>query len=311
MRKSIFISLLAGVALPLSAYAQDSSTTAPTGSETTPPAASDTAPAAGTAGSSDAGTMSDTQDSGSSAGSMDSSGGSEGSSGMAPADSATAPADGASTDSAATSDSAEASDSTMADSGPFVTVPPSGAWRATDLDGKDVYDTQGEDIGEITDVLVSEDGKVIAVLVGVGGFLGIGEKDVAVSMSALEFGPGKTEGLQTEEEATAATTASSSAGGTGMAGGTGGTGMATGGAGTGTETAPAASAEPQEPVVGDDNLPDRIVLNVSREQLENAPAYGEPEDEGEGEDAMGTAAPPDPPSGDAAHPATGGTAPAN
>ncbi|MCE7030413.1 PRC-barrel domain-containing protein [Jiella avicenniae] len=334
MRKSIFISLLAGVALPLSAYAQDSGTTPPAGGETTPPAASDgtspqssdTAPAsdsgAGTAGGSDAGTMSDTPDSGASSDSTGSSGAADGSGGMAPADGAAAPADGAaapadnaSSDSAApadgaATDGAASSDSAMADSGPFVTVPPSGAWRATDLDGKDVYDTQGESIGEITDVLVSEDGKVIAVLVGVGGFLGIGEKDVAVSMSALEFGPGKTEGLKTEEEANAeASAASGTAGGTGMAGGTaGGTGMAGGTAGGGAAPAPAASAEPEEPVVGEDNLPDRIVLNVSREQLENAPAYGEPEGE---DDAADDAAPTDPAAGEASQPAAGGTAPAN
>ncbi|NDW06233.1 PRC-barrel domain-containing protein [Jiella pacifica] len=309
MRKSIFISLLAGVALPLSAYAQDSGTTPPAAGETTPPAASDTttpqstdtAPAsdsdAGTAGGSDAGTMSDTPDSSSSAGSMGSSGAADSS--TAPADGAAAPADSATTDSAASSDS------TMADSGPLVTVPPTGAWRVTDLDGKDVYDTQGESIGEITDVLVSEDGKVIAVLVGVGGFLGIGEKDVAVSMSALEFGPGKTEGLKTEEEVNAAASASSgTAGGTGMAGGTaGGTGMAGGTAGG---AAPAPAAAPEEPVVGDDNLPDRIVLNVSREQLEDAPAYGEPE--GEDDAADDAAAPTDPAAGDASQPAT---APAN
>lgn len=307
MRKSIIISLLAGVALPLSAYAQDSGTTPPAGGETMPPAASDgaapttTAPsddaATSTTGAAapaeDAGTMSDTQTA--PAGSMDSS------------------SDSAATmdDSAPAADGAPASDGAMtADSGPFVTVPPTGAWRATDLEGKDVYDTQGEDIGEITDVLLSEDGKVMAVLVGVGGFLGIGEKDVAVSMSALEFGPGKTEGLKTEEEVNAAASASSGAGGTGMAGGTaGGTGMA-GDTSGGMEAAPAATAEPQEPVVGEDNLPDRIVLNVSREQLESAPAYGEPEEEGE-DDAASTTAPTDPASGDASQPAAGAVAPAN
>ena len=265
MRKSIIISLLAGVALPLSAYAQDSGSTPPAGGETTPPAASDgttpgatdTAPAsdagasdsgasdagASDTGSSDAGAMSDKPDAGASSGSMGTSGSADSSS-TAPADTAapkddaaastdTAAPDASATSDSATTDSASSDGAMAADSGPFVTVPPSGAWRATDLDGKDVYDTQGESIGEITDVLVSEDGKVIAVLVGVGGFLGIGEKDVAVSMSALEFGPGKTEGLKTEEEANAAASAASgTAGGTGMAGGTaGGTGMAGGTAG--------------------------------------------------------------------------------
>ena len=66
-----------------------------------------------------------------------------------------------------------------------------------------------------------------------------------------------------------------------------------------------------EPVVGEDNLPDKIVLNVSREQLENAPAYGEPEDDGADDAADGSAAPTDPAAGEPSQPATGGTAPAN
>ncbi|MBO0661878.1 PRC-barrel domain-containing protein [Jiella sp. CQZ9-1] len=192
-----------------------------------------------------------------------------------------------------------------ASSGPFVTVPPSGAWRATDLEGKDVYDPKGDSIGEITDVLVSKDGKVMAVLVGVGGFLGIGEKDVAVSMTALEFGPGKTEGLKSEKEAAAETTASTTTGDAGMAtGSAGGTGMAAGGAAGGGTATPAASAEPQKPVVGEDNLPDRIVLNVSRDQLENAPAYNKPKEEKSSSSDASTA----PAAGSASTPATGGAA---
>lgn len=42
-----------------------------------------------------------------------------------------------------------------------------------------------DDIGEINDIVVTKDGKVAAVIVGVGGFLGMGEKDVAVDMSQI------------------------------------------------------------------------------------------------------------------------------
>lgn len=300
MRKSTIIALFATVALPFGAYAQDNANQ-PAG-DTPPPAADSAAPtdSGTTPPASDSGSMgadSGSTDTGAAAGDADK-----------PADSEMAkPAAG---------DAAKSSDmAATEDSGPFVTVPPNGAWRATDLEGKDVYDTQGESIGEITDVLVSEDGKVMAVLVGVGGFLGIGEKDVAVSMSALEFGPGKTEGLKTEEEANAASSAASGAGGTGMAGGTaggatapaggtaGGTGMAGDTAGGGAAPAP---AEAEDPVVGEDNLPDRIVLNVSRDQLEKAPAYGEPEDEGS-DDAASS----EPASGDASQPATEGSGSSN
>lgn len=155
--------------------------------------------------------------------------------------------------------------------GPFVTVPPTGAWRVSDLEGKNVEDAAGENIGSITDVLVDEEGEVIAVLVGVGGFLGIGRKDVAVAMDALEFGPTRTEGLSSAPPADAA-----------PAGGMDPAAPPAGGMDAG---APAPAAPP---VLGEDNLPDRIVLNVSREELENAPAYGEPEDAGGDAGMMGT-----------------------
>lgn len=44
-----------------------------------------------------------------------------------------------------------------------------------------------DDIGEVNDVLLGREGEVKAVILGVGGFLGIGEKDVAIEMSSLQF----------------------------------------------------------------------------------------------------------------------------
>lgn len=54
----------------------------------------------------------------------------------------------------------------------------------------DAYDgTQADwaDIGEVNDVILSRDGKVDAVLVDIGGFLGIGERQVAVGMESVRF----------------------------------------------------------------------------------------------------------------------------
>lgn len=44
-----------------------------------------------------------------------------------------------------------------------------------------------DDIGEVNDVILSRDGKVEAVILGVGGFIGIGEKDVAVPMEKIKI----------------------------------------------------------------------------------------------------------------------------
>src|SRR5215211_7723359 len=52
-------------------------------------------------------------------------------------------------------------------------------WRSSKLVGLTVYGPNNERIGEINEVLVDRNGKVDAVVIGVGGFLGIGEKDVA------------------------------------------------------------------------------------------------------------------------------------
>lgn len=56
---------------------------------------------------------------------------------------------------------------------------------ADDLIGTNVYSSQGENIGEIDNLIVNLDGSVDGVVIGVGGFLGIGEKWVAVEMNQL------------------------------------------------------------------------------------------------------------------------------
>ncbi|HET7715346.1 MAG TPA: PRC-barrel domain-containing protein [Bauldia sp.] len=61
---------------------------------------------------------------------------------------------------------------------------------ASELIGTTVYDRSGDDaqsIGEINDLIIAEDGSVSAAILGVGGFLGMGEKSVAVSFDALEM----------------------------------------------------------------------------------------------------------------------------
>jgi sporulation protein YlmC with PRC-barrel domain len=48
-----------------------------------------------------------------------------------------------------------------------------------------VYDPKDEKIGEVTDLLVGSDGKISTAIISVGGFLGIGDKEVAVPFSSL------------------------------------------------------------------------------------------------------------------------------
>ncbi|MAY62232.1 MAG: hypothetical protein CML29_08465 [Rhizobiales bacterium] len=62
-----------------------------------------------------------------------------------------------------------------------------GTVTADELDGAWVYNSDNESIGEIGDIILDADGKVEAFVLDVGGFLGIGEKEVAVSASDLDF----------------------------------------------------------------------------------------------------------------------------
>jgi hypothetical protein len=59
-------------------------------------------------------------------------------------------------------------------------------WMGSDLIGAKVVNNANESIGEINDLLVDENGMVQAAVIGVGGFLGIGEKDVAVPFKELK-----------------------------------------------------------------------------------------------------------------------------
>ncbi len=74
---------------------------------------------------------------------------------------------------------------------------------ASDLIGMRIYNSEAEvendamiaegaeqewdDIGEINDIIVSKDGEVTAVILGIGGFLGMGERDVSVSMDKIRI----------------------------------------------------------------------------------------------------------------------------
>jgi len=58
--------------------------------------------------------------------------------------------------------------------------------RASKIIGSSVYDVQNRDIGKVQDVILDRDGRVAAVVVDVGTFLGMGGKDVAVQLSDIK-----------------------------------------------------------------------------------------------------------------------------
>lgn len=62
-----------------------------------------------------------------------------------------------------------------------------GNWRASKLMGLNVYNEANEKLGDINELLVDKSGKINAVVIGIGGFLGMGEHDIAVSIDKLKF----------------------------------------------------------------------------------------------------------------------------
>jgi sporulation protein YlmC with PRC-barrel domain len=62
-----------------------------------------------------------------------------------------------------------------------------GNWRASKLVGLSVYNDNNESLGSINDLLTDKSGNIKAVVIGVGGFLGVGEHLVAVPLDKIKF----------------------------------------------------------------------------------------------------------------------------
>lgn len=71
--------------------------------------------------------------------------------------------------------------------GNFLTQMSGDEWRGSKLVGVDVYGSDNQKIGDINEVIVDRNGQAKAIVIGVGGFLGIGEKNVAVSWDKVQW----------------------------------------------------------------------------------------------------------------------------
>lgn len=83
-----------------------------------------------------------------------------------------------------TNDSASAAG---AASGDYLTMQSDTQVSANDYIGKAIYNGENNSIGDVNDLILEENGGIAAVVVGVGGFLGIGEKNVALPMSKVNM----------------------------------------------------------------------------------------------------------------------------
>ncbi|MFC7399830.1 PRC-barrel domain-containing protein [Chelatococcus sp. GCM10030263] len=69
----------------------------------------------------------------------------------------------------------------------FVTSQKQNEWRVTELDGLDVYDSNGEEVGEIEDALVDDSGRIGTVVIEIGGVAGIGGRLIGVPFDKIQW----------------------------------------------------------------------------------------------------------------------------
>jgi hypothetical protein len=70
-----------------------------------------------------------------------------------------------------------------------ITTQSASQWLASKFKGTDVMGPNNEKVGDVADILFENDGKIAAYVVGVGGFLGIGSKDIAISPASFQLIP--------------------------------------------------------------------------------------------------------------------------
>src|ERR1700742_3265564 len=131
-----------------------------------------------------------------------------------------------------------------------------GEWRASKVVGLSVYNDNNEKLGSINDLVMDKSGNIKAVVLGVGGFLGMGEHLVAVPMEKVKFA---TEAVAYSGTAS---TGTPGAGGGSMANRptTAPPATTTGSAATGT-----AKSNPW--------YPDHAVFNANKDELKSMPEF--------------------------------------
>lgn len=72
----------------------------------------------------------------------------------------------------------------------YLSTRPANVMHTQDLIGQDVYSSaKDEKIGSLENLVVDQRGDIVGAVIGIGGFLGIGEKTVAIAWDALQISP--------------------------------------------------------------------------------------------------------------------------
>jgi hypothetical protein len=137
-----------------------------------------------------------------------------------------------------------------------------GEWRASKLVGVNVYNEANEKIGDINEIILDKSGRAANVILGVGGFLGMGEHYVAVAYDKLKWvnePPRSTVSTNTPANNKPATNVDSSA--------------RTAADGTPRTTTGAATTATTARSANENWYPDHAVLNATKDQLKSMPQF--------------------------------------
>jgi sporulation protein YlmC with PRC-barrel domain len=132
----------------------------------------------------------------------------------------------------------------------FVTSQGQAQWRAPKLVGVGVYGQDDKQIGKIDDLLMDRNGAAQTVVIGVGGFLGFGKKDVAVPFSAMQWRTEVRKVPATDQPPTN-----------------------TAAPGTGTQQPPPMKETDPAATEASQGYPDKAILNVTLAELKAAPDF--------------------------------------
>lgn len=125
-----------------------------------------------------------------------------------------------------------------------------GEWRASKVVGVNVYNDSNEKLGSIDELIMNKDGKIDKVIIGVGGFLGVGQRDIAVNFDQLKF----------TDQPVPSTTASASS-----------TGSSTSPSSTSSSTVGTSTASSR--TTADEWYPDHAVMSATKDQLKSMPEF--------------------------------------
>jgi sporulation protein YlmC with PRC-barrel domain len=129
-----------------------------------------------------------------------------------------------------------------------------GQWRLYKMIGLDVYNQNDEKVGDISELLVDQTGEIQTAILGVGGFLGVGERLVSVNFDQLKFVNQPVElKIASSTPATAAPTKNSDIA-------------------TQTTTGAATTARPARNV-NEQWYPDHAVIDITADQLKAMPRF--------------------------------------